>query len=99
MADWETGVQWWAWLLGIATTTVFLALVVWAVVALVCPARSGGNGPEGPEGLPGPGGLEGPPGAGGARDGGGAAQAQARRYAAGDTTAGEYRRGVGALGQ
>jgi hypothetical protein len=38
---WGTGAHWWAWGLGIATTFVFWALVIWAIVALAGWARNG----------------------------------------------------------
>jgi len=54
MRDWGTGVHWWAWALGTATTAIFWALVIWAIVALVRWARHGGNGPAAPGGPDGP---------------------------------------------
>jgi putative membrane protein len=44
MRNWGTGVHWWAWVLGTATTAVFWALVIWAIVALVRPRGAGGPG-------------------------------------------------------
>ena len=46
MRDWGTGVHWWGWVLGIAATAVFWALVIWAIVALVRWARTAGTGPR-----------------------------------------------------
>jgi len=86
MRDWGTGVHWWAWALGTATTAIFWALVIWAIVALVRWARHGGNGPAAP------GGPDGPQGTGGPGDGDDAGQAVARRPAAGEIDRGEYRR-------
>lgn len=78
---WGTGVQWWAWGLGILTTFVFWALVIWAIVALVSWARNSGPGQPGP--------VE--PGDAPRR----ADEAElilARRFAAGEIDAGEYHR-------
>ena len=86
MRDWGTGVHWWAWALGTATTAVFWALVIWAIVALVRWARHGGNGPAAP------GGPDGSQGTGGPGDGDDAGQAVARRPAAGEIDRREYRR-------
>jgi len=47
MPGWGSGFHWWAWVLGAATTAVFWALVIWAIVALVRWAHEG-NGPAGP---------------------------------------------------
>ena len=52
MPGWGSGFQWWAWVLGAATTAVFWALVIWSIVALVRWAHEG-NRPAGPGGLPG----------------------------------------------
>jgi putative membrane protein len=86
---WGTGVQWWAWGLGILTTFVFWALVVWAIVALVSWARS--SRPEDPD-LPGPERGDAAPG-----PGDGAEQILARRFAAGEIDAEEYHRRLDVL--
>jgi hypothetical protein len=54
MAGWGTGFHWWVWVLGIATTAIFWALVIWAIVALVRWAGHDGNGGAGPGAPPGP---------------------------------------------
>jgi putative membrane protein len=95
MSGWGTGFHWWAWLLGIGTTAVFWALVIWAIVALVRWARHDGNGPANP-------GRPGAPGE--TRDAGdrgddAPGRTLARRYAAGEIDAGEYSRRVAAPGR
>jgi putative membrane protein len=80
---WGTGVQWWAWGLGILTTFVFWALVIWAIVALVGWARDGR--PEDQD-------LAGPERGDAPGPGDGAEEILARRFAAGEIDAGEYHR-------
>lgn len=84
---WGTGVQWWAWGLGIFTTILFWGLVVWAIVALVNWTR-GRNGPNGSGGPAGPHGMWPIPGG---RPAGDAEEILARRFAAGEIGAEEYR--------
>ena len=78
---WGTGVQWWAWGLGILTTFVFWALVIWAIVALASWARNSRPGQPGP----------GEPGAA-LRPADDAELILARRFAAGEIDAEEYQR-------
>jgi putative membrane protein len=80
---WGAGVHWWAWGLGILTTFVFWALVVWAIVALVSWARN--SRPAGPDPA-GPGRGDAP------RPGEEAELILARRFAAGEIDAEEYHR-------
>jgi len=72
--DWGTGLHWGGWLLGIAATLIFWALVIWSIVTLVSRAR----GPR--RGSPSPG----RPGAGEER-----ARRLARQYVAGDCAGAE----------
>ena len=45
---WGTGVQWWAWGLGIFTTIIFWGLVIWAIVAKILLATVAPSGLVGP---------------------------------------------------
>ena len=94
MWDWDTGVQWWVWGLGIVLVVVFWALVIWAIVALVRWAHGGHHGPGGRGGPGGPGVPSGPwpgedPHWATAPD-----DTLTRRYATGEIDADEYQRGL-----
>ncbi len=82
MWDWGTGLHWWGWVLGIAATLIFCALVIWSIVALVSRARGPRRGsPPRRARAPArsaPGGL-------------------ARQYVAGDIDGAEYDRQLAAL--
>jgi uncharacterized membrane protein len=82
MWDWGSGLHWWGWVLGIAATLIFWALVIWSIVALVSRARGRRRGSS-------------PSGRSGTSEE--RARVLARQYVAGDIDGAEYDRQLAAL--
>ncbi len=83
---WGTGMHWWGWGLGAFTTLIFWGLIIWAIVALVRWTRGTGSGPwhDGTHG-------------GTWRHDDDPEEILARRFAAGEIDADDYRERLNAL--
>ena len=79
---WGTGMHWWGWGLGAFTTLIFWGLIIWAIVMLVRWSRGARPGPWQHRAW---------------RRDDDPEQILARRFAAGEIDADEYRERLGAL--